>query len=225
VAAIVAFSQGAADRKRYRSFHVRNVRDGDEYGAMQEVLQRRFRRAHTGSAGWELPNLLVVDGGQGQLAIAERALTALGVSGLSVAALAKEKQSALGEPLVDRVYLPGRKNPIELREGGPALQILAHARDEAHRVSNALRVKLGGKRRLQSGLDGIEGVGSKTRALLLRALGTVDGVAGASAEALVDAGATRRQAEAIYARFHESQPEIEARAEESEDLAIDHAFE
>jgi excinuclease ABC subunit C len=225
VAAIVSFSHGAPERKRYRSFHVRNVRDGDDYGAMQEVLQRRFRRARDGSAGWELPDLLVVDGGKGQLAIAEQALEALGVTGLSLAALAKEKPNTLGEQLVDRVYLPGRKNPIELREGGAALQILAHARDEAHRVSNALRVKLGSKRRLHSGLDGIEGVGPKTRTMLLRALGTLESVAAASAEALVEAGATRRQAEAIYARFHDSQPEIEARAEELEELAVDHAFE
>ena len=132
----------------------------------QRLGRRRLRRDARGAAcvasgarsraaaGWELPDLLVVDGGKGQLAIAQRALAEIGIE-LPVAALAKEKPNTLGEQLVDRVYLPGRKNAIELREGGAALQILAHARDEAHRVSNALRVKLGKKHKLKSGLDDV----------------------------------------------------------------------
>lgn len=245
VAAIVAFAQGVPDRKRYRSFHVRNVQGGDDYAAMHEVLVRRFRRAQSESPGWELPDLLLVDGGKGQLAIAQRALAEIGIASLSIAALAKEKPNALGEQLVDRVYLPGRKNAIEVREGGSALQILAHARDEAHRVSNALRVKLGKKRKLRSGLDAIEGVGHKTRALLLRRLGSLRSVQEAELEQLVAAGATRKQAEAIYKHLRgerSTQPEAEleaaarvpteevtvAAAEDEtsiEELAIEHAFE
>ncbi len=201
VAAIVAFEQGAPDRKRYRSFHVRNVQGGDDYAAMHEVLCRRFKRARDESSGWELPDLLLVDGGKGQLAIAERALAEIGIRGLAIAALAKEKQNVLGEQLVDRVYLPGRKNPVEVREGGSALQILAHARDEAHRVSNALRVKLGHRRKLRSGLDAITGVGAKTRALLLKRLGSVKAVQEAELEHLIAAGVTRKQAEAIQTHF------------------------
>jgi excinuclease ABC subunit C len=247
VAAVVAFEHGAPDRKRYRSFHVRNVTGGDDYGAMHEVLCRRFKRAKGGGGGWELPDLLVVDGGRGQLAIAERALADIGVTGLAIAALAKEKQNALGEQLVDRVYLPGRKNAIELRDGGSGLQILAHARDEAHRVSNALRVKLGHRRKLRSGLDAIVGVGSKTRALLLRRLGSLRAVQEAELEQLIAAGATRKQAEAIQAHFRsgavasaETPPASDAEAaasaaledvavdgdaSASEELAVEHAFE
>jgi excinuclease ABC subunit C len=222
VAAVVSFEHGAPDRKRYRSFHVRNVHDGDDYAAMHEVLLRRFKRAHEGSPGWELPDLLLVDGGKGQLAIALRALREIGIADLSIAALAKEKQNVLGEQLVDRVYLPERKNPIELREGGSALQILAHARDEAHRVSNALRVKLGSKQKLTSGLDAITGVGPKTRSALLKGLGSLHAVREAGIEQLIQAGATQRQAQAIHAHFR---PEPNVDAAESEELAVAHAFE
>ena len=102
-----------------------------------------FAAGATSEAGWELPDLLVVDGGRGQLNVAQQALRDLGVDDLPIAALAKEKPNVLGEKLVDRVYLPGQKNPIELRENHAALGILALARDEAHRASNALRLKLG----------------------------------------------------------------------------------
>ncbi|MFI5308288.1 MAG: excinuclease ABC subunit UvrC, partial [Polyangiales bacterium] len=202
VAAIVAFEHGAPSKKGYRSFHVRNAAEGDDYGAMREVLLRRFRRARDGGAGWAMPDLLLVDGGKGQLAVAQRALAELGIEGPSLAALAKEKPNTLGATLVDRVYLPGRKNPIELREGSSALQILAYARDEAHRVSNALRVKLGQRRRMQSGLDEIAGVGPKTRALLLRELGSLHAIEQSSVERLLEAGATRKQAEAVHAHLH-----------------------
>jgi len=225
VAAIVAFEHGAPHKKGYRSFHVRNAAEGDDYGAMHEVLLRRFKRAREGGTGWAVPDLLLVDGGKGQLAVAERALSEIGVHGLSLAALAKEKPNSLGETLVDRVYLPGRKNPVELREGGAALQILAHARDEAHRVSNALRVKLGQRRRLQSGLDAIAGVGRKTRALLLRELGSRQAIEQASVERLVEVGTTRKQAEAVYAHLHPAADPPPVAAEAAEELALDHAFE
>jgi excinuclease ABC subunit C len=175
-----------------------------------------------------LPDLLVVDGGKGQLAMAERALKELGIEGLSIAGLAKEKQNVMGEQLVDRVYLPGRKNAIELREGGAALQILAYARDEAHRASNALRVKVGKKRKLGSSLEAIEGIGRKTRATLLKALGSQRAIEAAGIGQLVEAGATRKQAEAIHARFHASEvetPEAAEAAEAAEELAVEHAFE
>ncbi|MDD9938046.1 MAG: excinuclease ABC subunit UvrC [Myxococcales bacterium] len=219
-AAIVAFTGGEPDRKRYRSFHVRNVSGGDDYGAMHEVLQRRFRRAQSGDPDWALPHLLVVDGGKGQLGIALSALESIGVSGLAVAALAKEKETALGERVVDRVYLPGRMNPIELKRAGPGLQILAHARDEAHRASNLLREKLGRRKKLQSGLDAVPGVGRKTRAALLKALGSMKAVESADEEALVDAGATRKQARAITAHFSETPAESDS----SEEQAVDNAF-
>jgi excinuclease ABC subunit C len=143
----------------------------------------------------------VVDGGKGQLGVALAALADTGVRDLPVAALAKEKANLAGDMLVDRVYLPGRKNPVALREGTTTLHYLALLRDEAHRASNALRVRLGKRRRLRSGLADIPGVGAKTARALLRALGSLRAVQSATEQALVDAGATRAQARAIRAHF------------------------
>jgi excinuclease ABC subunit C len=169
---------------------------------MYEVLLRRLRRGRSDEAGWELPDVLVVDGGRGQLNVALRALQDLGIHDLPLVALAKEKPNVLGEKLVDRVYLPNQKNPIELRENHAALGMLALARDEAHRASNALRTKLGQKRRLRSRLDEIPGIGPKTRARLLKALGSVKAIEQADAVALRNAGATEAQANAILRAFH-----------------------
>jgi excinuclease ABC subunit C len=227
VAALVAFTHGEPDRKRYRSFHVRGVAAGDDYGAMLQVLERRFRRGQSDDPRWQLPDLLVVDGGKGQLSMAERALAEMGIADVSLAGLAKEKADPRREEVVDRVYLPGRKNAIELREGGSAMQILAYARDEAHRSANALRVKLGQRRTLTSDLDAVEGVGHKTRARLLKQLGSLRAVRAATLDELIAAGATRKQASSIRARFEAEEAPPSAAltpASEIEDDAVERAF-
>jgi excinuclease ABC subunit C len=192
-------------------------------------LERRFKRGQTDDAKWQLPDLLVVDGGKGQLAMAERALHEIGVTGVSLAALAKEKADPRREEVVDRVYLPGRKNAIELREGGSAMQILAYARDEAHRSANLLRVKQGQKRTLHSDLDSIAGIGAKTRSRLLKHFGSLKGIRAATEGELIKAGASRAQAAAIRAHLGTdltpSTPPLGMPSEvEVEDAAIDHAF-
>ena len=231
VAAVVSLNEGAPEKKRYRTYHVKRARGGDDYGAMYEVLSRRFRRGRDREKGWELPDLFVVDGGKGQLNVALAVLRDLEVERFPVVGLAKEKENALGEKLVDRVYLPGQKNAIPLA-GTPALQMLAFARDEAHRASNAFRTKLGKKRRIRSELDEVKGVGPKTRQKLLTTLGSLDAVREASEEALVEAGATRRQAIAIRrALGRDAAPEDAAPEDtgsalpaEAERDAIAHAF-
>ncbi len=220
VAVIVAFRDGEPDRKRYRTFHIRSVSGGDDYGAMREALTRRCKRGKAQEAGWELPDLLVVDGGKGQLAIAVAVLAELGVTSLPVAALAKEKENVMGEQLVDRIYVPGRKNPIELRSASHALVLLAQARDEAHRASNEARTRLGRGKRLRSELDDVPGIGKKTRILLLRKAGSVDALRAASADELVAFGASTKQARAIVDHLHRAAPE----AAVSEERALDNAF-
>jgi excinuclease ABC subunit C len=131
---------------------------------MFEVLSRRFARGRGAAEGseadaWELPDLFVVDGGRGQLAVALTAAHDLGLHDLAIVGLAKERENALGEELVDRVYLPNQKNPIALRPNSPELFLLAVARDEAHRFSNRGRKKVGKPVR---GLD-VPGIGPKTR--------------------------------------------------------------
>lgn len=234
VAAIVALLNGEPDKKRYKSFHVKRVSGGDDYGAMYEVLTRRLKRGREKQEGWEFPDLLLVDGGKGQLNVALAAMRDLGVTDLPVAGLAKEKENVLGDKLVDRVYVPGQKNAIPLREGSSALFYLALARDEAHRSSNAIREKLGKRKRMRSGLDDVPGVGPTTRKALLRSLGSLAAVRSASLEALVEAGASKPQARAIRAHFGEPAsassapaPDIASPtsdAAEAENLAVEHAF-
>jgi excinuclease ABC subunit C len=185
---------------------------------MHEVLSRRFRRGKRAESGWELPDLMVVDGGKGQLNVALAALSDLGVEGVPVVALAKEKADVRGEKLVDRVYLPGQKNAIALRESSPALQVLALARDEAHRASNLLREKVGKRRQLSSGLESVPGVGPMTRRKLLRALGSMRAVQLADEEMLVRAGATRSQARSIRETLHRPEPS------QAEEQAVENAF-
>jgi excinuclease ABC subunit C len=212
VGAIVALRDGVPDKKRYRTYHVKGVSDGDDYGAMYEVLARRFRRGRAAEDAdekteWGLPDLMVVDGGRGQLAVALAAAGDLGLHELAVVGLAKERENPLGVKVVDRVYLPGQKNPIALRPQSSELFLLARARDEAHRFSNRGRKKQGKKRSFESELDGIRGVGPKTRRALLEALGTVQGVREADDEALLAVpGVSRRTLTALRAHFAAGNP-------------------
>jgi len=227
VGAVVALANGMPDKKRYRTYRVRGVGEGNDYAAMYEVLGRRFRRGRAaaearaaasvsdnpGEAGEapaddaaplpdELPDLFVVDGGRGQLAVALTAAQDLGLHDLSVVGLAKERETALGEKRVDRVYLPGQKNPIPLRPNTPELFLLARARDEAHRFSNRGRKKVGKKRRLASELDAIPGIGPRTRTALLSALGSVSAIREASDEAILAVkGVGRRQLAVLRERL------------------------
>jgi excinuclease ABC subunit C len=210
VGAIVALENGAPAKKRYRTFHVKGVRDGDDYGAMYEVLARRFRRGKeeqegAGDGAWELPDLLVVDGGRGQLAVALTAAHDLGLHDLTVVGLAKERENALGDKVVDRVYLPGQKNPIPLRPQSPELFILARARDEAHRFANRGRKKVGKRRRIASELDKVRGIGEKTRKALLTTLGSVAAIRAASDEEILAVpGVTKKQLQALRAELGDS---------------------
>ncbi len=228
VGAVVAMKDGLPDKKRYRTFKVKGPAEGgggDDYGAMYEVLARRFRRgrAAVGSATesasgseseadveWDLPDLFVVDGGRGQLAVALAAAHDLGLHDLPIVALAKEKENVLEETLVDRVYLPGQKNPIPLRSHSASLFFLARLRDEAHRFSNRGREKVGKARRFRSILDDIKGIGDKTKKALLKTLGSVDAIRLADDAALLAVpGVNKRHVRVL----REALPKVESPAE------------
>ena len=222
VAVFVALQNGVPAKERYRSFRVKQVSGGDDYAAMYEVLMRRLRRGKNKEKGWELPDLLVVDGGKGQLGVAVRAREDIGVPDLEIASVAKPRVTVAGEEEGDRVFRPGRKNAVPVR-GNSALSLLLLARDETHRASNSLRKKVGRKRRLRSELDGVPGVGPKTRGKLLRKLGSLREVLAATEEQLIEAGATRRQAAAIKESLG-SDAQRTPDAESAEDTAIENAF-
>jgi excinuclease ABC subunit C len=149
---------------------------------------------------WDLPDLFVVDGGRGQLAVALAAARDLGLHDLPIIALAKEKENVLGETLVDRVYLPGQKNPIPLKSHSASMFFLARARDEAHRFSNRARERLGKKKRMRSALEDVPGIGPKTRKNLLMHLGSLKAIKAAPDEALLAVpGVTARHVRALQA--------------------------
>jgi excinuclease ABC subunit C len=222
VAVFVALRDGAPAKERYRSFRVKQVRGGDDYAAMYEVLVRRLRRGHKDEEGWELPDLLVVDGGKGQLGVAMRACEDVGVTNLEVASVAKPRVTANGKEEGERVFRPGQKNPLPVHASS-ALSLLLLARDETHRASNTLRKKVGRKQRLRSELDAVPGVGPKTRSRLLRNLGSLPAVLSATEQELIEAGATRRQAHAIKESLGDHHGRL-ADAQTAENLAVENAF-
>jgi excinuclease ABC subunit C len=237
VGAVVALLDGQPDKKRYRTYNVKSVGGGDDYQAMFEVLSRRFRRgklakqraeagddAAAEAAGaaapaetetdWQLPDLFVVDGGRGQLGVALAAAQDLGLHDLCIVGLAKEKENVLGDKLTDRVYLPGQKNPIALRPNSPELFLLARARDEAHRFSNRGRTKVGKRRRFESQLDSVAGIGPKTRTALLKTLGSVAALLEASDEQILAVpGVTQRHLRALREVFAATETETEGETE------------
>lgn len=238
VGAIVAMTDGEMDKKRYRTFNVRGVlRSGassgvnDDYGSMYEVLARRFRRALAArstesdleesesdaraEADWDAPDLFVVDGGRGQLAVAQAAASDLGLHDLPIVALAKERETSSGEKLVDRVYLPGQKNPLPLKSSTTSLFLLARLRDEAHRFSNRARLRLGKKKRFRSPLEDVKGLGEPTRKALLKHVGNLAAIREADdATLLAVPGVTGRHVRALRAAYPTSTgPPIESVAE------------
>ncbi len=244
VGAIVAMTDGEMDKKRYRTFNVRGVlRSGpssgvnDDYGSMYEVLARRFRRALAArgadadgdvvgtesdartEADWDAPDLFVVDGGRGQLAVAQAAASDLGLHDLPIVALAKERETTLGEKLVDRVYLPGQKNPLPLKSSTTSLFLLARLRDEAHRFSNRARLRIGKKKRFQSPLDDVKGLGESTRKALLKHVGNLAAIRAADdATLLAVPGVTGRHVRALRAAYPSSAgPPFESVAEPVEE--------
>jgi len=204
VGAVVCLRDGEPDKRRYKAFKVNVTDEGDDYAAIYEVLARRFRRGRMAQDGeeqngdWELPDLFVVDGGRGQLNVALTAARDLGLHDLSIVGLAKERENLAGEKLVDRVYLPGQKNGIQLKPTSASLYFLAHARDEAHRFANVQRTRRGKKRTFRSELDGIKGIGPKTKKALLQAIGSVEAIRQASDDAILSVdGVTKRHLTAL----------------------------
>ncbi len=172
VGAISAVVDGEVRRNLGRTYRIRLATEGDDFAAMTEVLTRRFTRARAGDPGWETPDLLIVDGGRGQLATALAVLRELSITDQPVVALAKERAEG-EEAWSDRVFLPMRKNPIHLKARVSSLHLLALARDEAHRLAVSFQRKVRRKKTLRSDLDRIPGIGPKTQRALLKHLGSV----------------------------------------------------
>ncbi|MCC6522114.1 MAG: excinuclease ABC subunit UvrC [Polyangiaceae bacterium] len=174
----------------------------DAASAAPEPPAAPVERNAAANETWELPDLLVVDGGRGQLGVALAAAHDLGLHELCIVGLAKERESVTGEKIVDRVYLPGQKNGILLRPQSASLYLLARARDEAHRFANRGREQTGKKRRLRSELESVKGLGPAARRALLTTLGSLAAIRAASdAEILAVPGIQKRHLAALRRAF------------------------
>jgi excinuclease ABC subunit C len=186
VGSMVTFDEGEPDKNRYRRFRIRTVPGADDFRMMYEVLHRRFARA---KAEGSYPDLLVVDGGRGQLNVALAVLRELDVQEVDVIGLAKERvarapQSPEVTRTEERVFLPGRVNPVVLKRNSTALFLLQRVRDEAHRFAITYHRQLRSKERLRSVLDGIPGIGVARRKRLLRQFGSLQRIREASIDDL-----------------------------------------
>ncbi|WP_447977964.1 excinuclease ABC subunit UvrC [Candidatus Nitrospira bockiana] len=179
VASMVVWEDGQAKKADYRKFRIKTVAGANDFASMQEVVRRRYGDA----PDLPLPDLIVIDGGLGQLAAAVEGLRQVGRSELPVIGLAK----ARGEK-DERIFLPGRKNPIVLRPSLPATLLLQRIRDEAHRFAIIYHRKLRGKAVVSSALDAVIGIGEIRRNRLLKTFGSLENIAGATDEDLRAAG-------------------------------------
>jgi excinuclease ABC subunit C len=197
VGSLVCFSHGEPDKKRYRHYKIRSVDQPNDYAMMAEVLERRMTRGKTGD---HLPNLLLVDGGKGQLGIAVSVAKTFGDDILiEWAGIAKERADE-GEKL----YRPERKNPIILPPHNPALLYLMRIRDEAHRYGIAFHRRLRNKATLTSLLDRIPGIGENKKTLLLQHFGSLKKIKSASVEQLQQVkGIGPELAKTIHLSLHE----------------------
>jgi len=173
VASCVVFTDGVPDRQAYRRFKMTNEQN-DDFANMHEAITRRFSRLQR--EGKELPDLLLIDGGLGQLHAAEAALQALGLDSQERASLAKKEEL---------VFRPGFSEPLRIPKSSPVLQLLQRIRDEAHRFAITYHRALRAKRTLQTELTQIPGVGEATAKKLLQAFGSVQAVREAEAEQLI----------------------------------------
>ncbi|MGQ0792836.1 MAG: excinuclease ABC subunit UvrC [Deltaproteobacteria bacterium] len=177
VASMVSFLDGKPDKPRYRKFRIKTVVGANDYGMLFEAISRRLKRAN--EAGWGLPGLMLIDGGKGQLAVAKAALEEANLEdNVAIASIAKGRDE--GE--IDKIYVPGRKNPLSLGARAEELLLLIRIRDEAHRFAITYHKTLRGRKALESELDSIPGIGGRRKELLLKRFGSIEGIKAASVE-------------------------------------------
>jgi excinuclease ABC subunit C len=210
VASMAVVVDGEPAPAEYRHYQVRTVAGGDDYAALREVLARRLQR---GLAEQALPDFILIDGGRGQLGVLSALLAELGLTqAIAVAGMAKSRVRAnvrgkAVERSEERLFLPGRKNPVILPAGSPALFLLTRLRDEAHRFAITYHRQLRGRSQLASALTAIPGIGPQRRKALLRHFGSIARLKTATLDELrAMPGLPQRVAERLHAQLHASEP-------------------
>ena len=198
VASCVVYDKTDMQRGEYRRFNIAGIEPGDDYAAMRQALTRRYSRVAEGEG--VAPDLLLIDGGKGQLGVAVDALTEVGLSDLCIVGVAKGPERTPG---MEELWLDGGKRSVRLGPGHAGLHLVQQIRDEAHRFAITGHRAKRGKARITSSLEGINGIGSKRRRQLLAQFGGLKGVMGASVDDLAKVrGISRTLAERIYRELH-----------------------
>ncbi len=184
VGSMVVFQDGVPEKSEYRHYKMKEVTSQDDFASMREMLSRRFKKVAEGDDA--APDLIVIDGGRGQLGQAMAVFEDLGLHDIDVISLAESRVDKIGfedESVTrspERVFLPGRVNPVVLRQNSAELYLLQRIRDEAHDFANGFHKQLRRRQSLLSSLDDIHGVGPKTKRDLLRHFGSLKSIKEAS---------------------------------------------
>ncbi len=197
IASCVAFDGKGPNKRDYRRYNITGVTDGDDYAAMEQAITRHFKRL---LENLRLPDVLVVDGGKGQVTVAKRVFTALNITNVALIGIAKGPDRKAG---FERLILADEGIERVLPSDAPALHLLQHIRDESHRFAITAHRKKRHKASLGSTLESIEGVGPKRRQALLRRFGGLQELAKASVEEITKVpGFNSELALRIYQHFH-----------------------
>jgi excinuclease ABC subunit C len=175
VGSMVVFEKGKPKPAHYRRFRIKTVPSTDDYAMLHEVLSRRFKHLSDASDAWAQPDLVLIDGGKGQLNAALSAMTQAGAESIPIASLAKENEE---------IFIPQQPEPITLPRRSPGLKLLERLRDEAHRFALGYHLKTRSQQSIASVLDSVPGIGPKRKRALLRQFGGVQGIRDASTEEL-----------------------------------------
>jgi excinuclease ABC subunit C len=176
VGSMVVLEKGWPKLAHYRRFLIKTVAGADDYAMIQEILRRRFKRGLAGGGAWAIiPDLVLIDGGRGQLNAALEVRQELGLDSIPMVSLAKENEA---------VFIPSSTQPVYIAKDSPALHILQRARDEAHRFAISYHRKLRHKEIIASALDNIPGIGPKRKKALLKKFGSIEAIKEASLEEL-----------------------------------------
>ena len=199
VASCVVFGQEGALKAEYRRFNIKGITGGDDYAAMHQALERRYSRIQKEDG--KMPELLLIDGGKGQVAQAVEVLAELQITEITIVGVAKGPTRKAGE---ETLVLSDGNATMSLAADAPALHLIQQVRDEAHRFAITGHRKQRDKKRRESPLENIEGVGNKRRQSLIRHFGGSQGVAKAGIDDLANVpGISKQLAEKIYQVFHE----------------------
>jgi len=198
VASCVVFGHEGAEKSHYRRFNISGITPGDDYAAMHQALERRYKRLAAGEG--LLPDILLIDGGKGQVAQALDVLNELGVTSVLVVGVAKGPERRAGH---ETLILGASGREVWPGPDSPASHLVQSIRDEAHRFAITGHRQRREKAREKSSLEEIHGVGARRRSALLKQFGGLSGIAAAGVEELMQVkGVSRDLAERIYARFH-----------------------